>query len=336
MNQSRREFLGLGLGFACTQAFGGLVESMDGRRAPLSHCIVEPWNEGRLRVSSLTVDVGATKPFRAVHFSDTHINLSDIEEMYETERNYLAGTKRYARFPQAIPSFYATLDFAAREPDTLLLHTGDLIDFGTRACYDFVRHNIRGLDIHFAIGNHEYENADSSYNRDDPEKMLAKMSATGIGKDMLFSARAVNGVDFVAFDNARFGSGQVQPAVIAAVEREFEKGLPVVLMCHVPPYLSEEFLRSRLQEQIDYALQRNAPEDIAVYKDETKYSRAARWIVGKDEATQAFWNRVRERDNFKALLCGHCHWAWNEPFGKGRLYIAGGNYQGCVNEFRFT
>lgn len=331
----RREFLGLGFGFACTRALGGLVESMDGRKKPLSPCVVEPWNKGRLRVSSFTLEVGATAPFRAVHFSDTHINLSDIEEMYASDGNYKAGVCRYARFPQAIPSFYATLDFAAREPNTLLLHTGDLIDFGTRACYDFVRHNIRGLEILFAIGNHEYENADSSYNRNDPDGMLVKMAATGIGKDMLFSARVVNGVDFVAFDNARFGSGLVQPDVISAVEREFEKGLPVVLMCHVPPYLSNGFQESGLQGRIDYALQRNAPEDIPVYKDETKYSRAARWDVGKDETTRAFWDRVRERDNFKALLCGHRHWAWNEPFGKGRLYIAGANYEGAVNEFRF-
>ena len=333
---NRRDFLGLGFGFLCAPALGDATESMEGRMTPLSPTVVEPWNQGVLRVSSFSLKVGATAPFRAVHFSDTHVNLSDIEEMYATEKTYKAGVSRYARFPQAIPSFYATLDYAAKEPGTVLLHTGDLIDFGTRACYSFVRHNVCGLDLHYAVGNHEYENPDSSYNRDDPDGMLAKMAATGVGQNLRVSARTINGVDFVAFDNARFGRGVIDGDVIAAVEREFEKGLPVVLMCHVPPYLSRAFRESKLQGQIDYALQRGKPEDISAYKDERKYPRTATWIVGRDEATRAFWQRVRERDNFKAVLCGHCHWPWHEPFGKGGLYMAGGNYEGALNVFRFA
>ena len=329
MNQSRREFLGLGFGVLCASALGDAAIRLDGKMNPITTVVAEPWNDGLLNVRSYTLEVGATAPFRAIHFSDTHINLSDIEEMYRSPKNYSQGVMRYARFPQAIPSFYATLDFAAKEKGTLLLHSGDLIDFGTRASYAFLRHNLKGLDLHYAIGNHEYEKPDSSYNPD-VEYQLKKLAETGVSPNLLCSSRIVNGVNFVAFDNARFGKGIVLPEVRDAIRREFEKGLPVVLMCHQPPYLSTAFQDSKLQEQIDASLQRLRLDDIPAYQAR---SHAPRW--DGDEDTVAFWKGIRELDNFKAVLCGHCHWAWNEPFGKGRLYIAGANYEGAVNEFRF-
>ena len=336
MDTSRREFLaglgtfGLGCGFACGSGFGAVNTNMTGRIPPRQQYVVEPWNEGRLRISSHTVDVGATKPFRAVHFSDTHVNFSDIEEMYASEGNYRAGTGRYARFPQAVPSFYATLDFAAREPGTLLLHTGDLIDFGTRACYDFVRHNLKGLDLIYAVGNHEFERPDSSYNPD-PEAQMAALAATGVFGDLSCSSRVVNGVNFVAFDNARFGRGNVLPRVRESVRRELDRGLPVVLMCHIPPYVSKEFHVAHMQGEIDLALQRNAQRDVGAI---LARKRTASW--NGDEETVAFWKEIREHANFKALLCGHRHWPWSEPFGRGVCHLAGGNFQGCVNELRFV
>ena len=63
------------------------------------------------------------------------------------------------------------------------------------------------------------------------------------------------------------------------------------------------------------------------------HSRDARWCCDAD--TKSFWRRIIELENFKAVLCGHCHWPWDEPFGRGRLVMAGGNYEGCLNEIRF-
>lgn len=325
----RRTFLGLGVGLLGTCGFGSVVTNRIGRMPPRAQVVVQPWNEGRLRVSSFTVKVGATKPFRTVHFSDTHINLSDIEEMYASDNNYKAGSVRYARFPQAIPSFYATLDFAEKEAGTLLLHTGDLIDFGTRACYDFLRHNLMKVDLIYAIGNHEFERPDSSYDPD-PEVRVRALAAAGLVGNLGCLSRVVNGVNFVAFDNARFGRGIIAPHVRSAIAHEFEKGLPVVLACHIPPYTSKAFAESRLQGLVDFALQRDAQEDIEAYLSRP---RQEQWTG--DAETIAFWRTIADRENFKAVLCGHRHWAWHEAFGRGMCYIAGGNYEGCVNEFCF-
>lgn len=327
---NRREFLGFGLGLFGSHALGGIVTSMEGRMSPVSTAIVEPWNEGVLRRRTFSLAVGALAPFRAVHFSDTHVNLSDIEEMHRSAANYRAGVRRYARFPQAIPSFYATLDFAAAEPGTLLLHTGDLIDFGTRAAYGFVRHNVSKLDGVFAIGNHEYECADSSYDPDVAARRR-QFAEAGVSQNLERCSRIVNGVNFVAFDNAVRGRGGISPETRNFVLREFGRGLPVVLMCHVPPYLSKEFRESALQGKVDYALQQGLPQDVAVYM---AHSRNARWCC--DAETESFWRRIREQNSFKAVLCGHCHWPWDEPFGCGRLIMAGGNYEGCLNEIRFS
>lgn len=326
---NRRGFLGLGAGFLGLNAFG-VVTNMAGRIPPVASTVVQPWNKGVLRPSELKLDVGAAKPFRAVHFSDTHINFTDIEELYASPRNYAVGVRRYTRFPQAVPSFYATLDYAAARPGTLLIHTGDLIDFGTRASYSFLRHNFTGRDMLFAIGNHEYENPDASYDTD-PAYRRRRLSESGIAGNLECSSRVVNGVNFVSFDDAVAGKGVISPAVRAMIEREFEKNLPVVLMCHIPPYLSEKFLEDSVQGKVDHVLQMGLTENV---KKMLKRSRKPRWIGDAD--TVAFWRKIREAENFKALLCGHCHWHWDEPFGRGRLCMAGGNYEGCLNDITFV
>ena len=99
-NMDRRTFLGLGFGLLGNCGFGSVVTNMVGRMPPRTQVVVQPWNEGRLRVASFTVKVGAAKPFRTVHFSDTHINLSDIEEMYASDDNYKAGSAAMRAFPR--------------------------------------------------------------------------------------------------------------------------------------------------------------------------------------------------------------------------------------------
>jgi len=331
---SRREFLGLGFGFACSCAVGDVCTNMVGRMAPRSQTIVEPWNGGRLRVSSFTVNVGATKPFRAVHFSDTHINLSDIEEMYASERNYVAGTKRYARFPQAIPSFYATLDFAAKEPDTLLLHTGDLIDFGTQACYDFVRHNLKGRNVHYAIGNHEFELPDSSYAPDSGAQVRA-LAATGAFGDLSCCSRVVNGVNFVAFDNACNGKGVVRPSVREAVCREFAKGLPVVLMCHVPFYTPKHYEHNLKSTNGVCAYLTGIPDElIDTWAGRDDWSEDERWRDRRvqqrpDGVTKDFISYLKAQPLLKAVLTGHCHGYWEERFSPTAVqYTCSATYKG--------
>ena len=325
---NRRDFLGLGAGFLSLPALGVSMD-MTGRMEPVSPVVVQPWNKGVLRPTMLKLEVGATRPFRAVHISDTHINFTDIEELYVNRRNFEAGSRRYARFPQAIPSLYASFDYAAAKPGTLLLHTGDLIDFGTRAAYSFLRHNFSGRDMIYAIGNHEYENADTTYDSD-PAGKRRHLSESGISGNLECASRIVNGVNFVSFNSAEYGKGIVSPRVREAVKREFDKGLPVVLMCHIPPFLSEAFRESAVQGKVDLALQRGAPD---AAKNHLAASRAAKWTGDAD--TAEFWRRIRDMDNFKAVLCGHCHWAWNEPFGRGRLCMAGGNFEGCLNDITF-
>ena len=326
---NRRDFLGLGAGFLSLPALGVSMD-MTGRMAPVSPVVVQPWNKGVLRPTVLKLEVGATRPFRAVHISDTHINFTDIEELYVNRRNFEAGSRRYARFPQAIPSLYASFDYAAAKPGTLLLHTGDLIDFGTRAAYSFLRHNFSGRDMIYAIGNHEYENADATYDSD-PAGKRRRLSESGISGNLECSSRIVNGVNFVSFNSAEYGKGIVSPKVREAVKREFDKGLPVVLMCHIPPFLSETFRESAVQGKVDLALQRGAPD---AAKNHLAASRAAKWTGDAD--TAEFWRRIRDMDNFKAVLCGHCHWPWEEQFGRGHIFMAGGNYEGCLNDILFS
>ena len=134
---NRREFLGLGVGAFAANAFAELRVFETG---------IE--NESVLKVEPLEIDLGLGKAFKAFHFSDTHLNFFDAVDFSAAERPKKDHFhRRWVRFPQAVQSFYASLDYAKRR-NLPLLHTGDLVDFTTDGNDRFLGHNLNGLDLH--------------------------------------------------------------------------------------------------------------------------------------------------------------------------------------------
>ena len=99
---TRREFLGLGAGAFAAEAFAGLRVFETGIA-----------DESVLKVVPLEIDLGIGKAFKAFHFSDTHINFFDAVDFSSVERPRKDRFhQRWVRFPQAVQSFYASLDYA--------------------------------------------------------------------------------------------------------------------------------------------------------------------------------------------------------------------------------
>lgn len=321
---NRREFL---LGGAAAAVCGGCATTQPSCDVTLAGMPAMP--SGRrevLDVRTYRVEVGATKPFRVLHFSDTHLNFMDVSETLANEAYYRHAYRRWKRFPQAANSFHATLDRIDETHPDLVVHTGDLIDFSTAANLRFLRRNrLSGGSILCAIGNHEYENPDGNYS---PDKASCRDRVAAFASNGLtLSSRTVNGVVFVAFDNALHNvSAELSRKILA----EFDRGLPVVLCCHIAPWYSEAFRVRKLRKNIEISLfSGGKPEDWEDVPPPPNIWEAF------DEATRDFWLQVKERANFKAVLCGHAHLAYDEPFGCGHMYLAGGNYEGCLNEYSF-
>ncbi len=149
MTVNRRSFLLAAAAFGSVRAFGGGLK-------------VSPIREGGvdevLKITPVEIKVGASAPFKALHFSDTHLNFWDVQDFFGNPQKEEHFGQRWVRFPQALNSLYATIDYAASR-NMMLLHTGDLMDWNTRANRNVVRRNLAGRDFFYALGNHEYHSS---------------------------------------------------------------------------------------------------------------------------------------------------------------------------------
>jgi len=283
--------------------------------------------ESVLKLTPLELDVGATAPFKALHVSDTHLNFWDVADFYgnpERERHF---GRRWVRFPQAMTSFCATLDYAAQK-SLPILHTGDLLDWNTAGNISVLRRVLKGSDFYYALGNHEYHTSDGREPALSPERARARVR-TVIGNDLTVASRVMNGVNFVAFDN---GERNLRAETITGLRREFEKGLPVVLMCHIPQKYPEHIrvLGAETKRRI-LAGEGGTPEAIAAVKPSDKD------IWGTyDEKTDAFYRWLEQQKQLKAILCGHTHTEERGAFSESAdMIVAGGNYEGLGYEITF-
>jgi hypothetical protein len=281
-----------------------------------------------LDITRIDLPVGATRPFGALHLSDTHLNFWDVGDFCGNASKEAHCARRWVRFPQALQSFYASMDYAA-ERGLLMFHTGDLLDWNTRANRSVLARAVKGVDIHYAIGNHEYHSSESSRMPGMTHPEARKSLERIFGTALTVSSRTVNGVNFVAYDN---GETNLREETVAGIKAEFAKGLPVVLMCHIPPVYTKKFLDNSVVSRRNILLGQGEPESkIAALPYpkavETRY----------DGRTRAFYDWLRGQRQLKAILCGHTHIQERDRFSDtADMIVAGGNYEGCCCEIRFT
>ena len=309
--------MGLGAGAVAAQALGELRVFDTG--IP---------NEEVLKVEKIEIDLGLGKAFKALHFSDTHLNFFDAVDFSAAVPEKKAHFhKRWVRFPQAVQSFYATLDYAKRN-GLALLHTGDLVDCVTDGNERFLEHNVRGLGWHYAIGNHEYQDRAPEHYSADEAGMRRRVGRYFPDNDLTVSSRIIGGANFVALDNAR---ANVREETAARGKAEFEKPYPVVMMCHIPPFYTAKFLDNGVEAKKAILRGQGVPES------ELKGIRRGKNVWNSyDQKTRDFWTWVQTKPQLKAILCGHTHCAEIDGFSEtAQMYVAGGNYEGRAYEIVF-
>ena len=140
----RRTFLGAGGAFALSlgglstlgadaQSGSGLSERttamLDPRRA------LKP-----LAVNRVTVKVGAAKSFKVMHVSDTHFTFCDVRDDARKQKLAASRIKGMRRGEHYLDEAFRL----AADEGAVLMHTGDLIDFTSKANYDAVVEHFAG------------------------------------------------------------------------------------------------------------------------------------------------------------------------------------------------
>lgn len=342
---NRRGFLAVGAGALVAPTLAAISDAKNPIERSKRIKVKEPLEDNLineyLQPKAMSLSVGAKKPFSALHFSDTHVSMADAADilsgkaeelrLYEV-RNH--GVFEHGGFPFALPSLAATIAYAKRKKIPLL-NTGDLFDFRSEANIACIAHSFKGVDVFSSLGNHEGHGLHSKgLNPQTPsaEEALRARYEKAIGNPLVVASRIINGVNFVAFDNCEM-SRFIRDKMVDRIQAELEKGLPTVLMCHMPPFskeLHEAVMEIHRVRKASYFPKENNLTSYYMMGEDYLKSKAPK-------AFRRLFEYLAGRDNLKAILCGHLHFEWQGTFaGKVPVVVAGRNFNGECYEIAFS
>lgn len=243
------------------------------------------------------LQIGAEKPFRFLHMSDTHFVLADQRDderkikLAEARNQWYSGAAKVAE----------EVEKYARENHLLITHTGDFIDFVSEANLDRLKKFTNENDVFFAAGNHEFSLyvgeafEDAEYRN----KSLKKVQAC-IKNNMRFDSRKINGVNLIAIDNGYYLFEEEQ---LNALKREAEYGLPILLFMHTPIYDKELYRIAGENDCLDEAAYMVAtPEELMKGYSEYRYRQQK-----ADKITLETVDYIKNQPLIRAIFCGHIH-----------------------------
>ncbi|MCQ2120185.1 MAG: metallophosphoesterase [Bacteroidales bacterium] len=290
---------------------------------------VQPY--GDLKIKEITIDAGARKPFRVLHVSDSHLSCADARD---DARKITLAASRSAGWPDAQRNWLEATRFA-RDNNLLLVHTGDLSDFVSEANLDIAAKSFLITDSFCSCGNHEF----SRYVGEAKEDLAYKMEnfdkvQAAFPNGLKVSSRIVNGVNLVAMDDVYYNVTEEEHDL---VRKEFEKGLPVILLCHVPFYTPDlcAYSLERMKGYCAYVT--GAPLEItSTFQNDPSLPEDLQWknraVQQKaDRETLAFISWLKGQTLLKGILCGHLHYYYEGPFSPAaNQYVCGAGYNGEV------
>lgn len=278
-----------------------------------------------LNVTRHTVSVGANHPFSVLHVSDTHLAFCDGRD---NERKIKLAASRFGEMARAEHYLDEALRLAERE-HLMFVHTGDLIDFTSQANFDMVRGHLVGVDSLVCAGNHEFSQYVGEAKEDAAYKAASYAEVQKhYPNNLTFFSCEIHGVNFIAVDNVYYDFTEVQ---LALLEKEIAKGLPIVVLCHVPLY-SEALHARLLAAQGGKCAYMCGTPDALLGSDPVRVEQQRANAV-----TKAFVERLRKEPLVKAILCGHVHCPESDRFSPTAMtYVAGANYLGDVSRIDFV
>ena len=305
---SRRDFLKGAL------AAGGIVATS---RLPLH----ARGNYEQLSLAYAHIAAGAEKPFSVLHLSDTHLTFANPDEpegvqKYRRIRTELFGGRQYESLKDSIRWAKINADY--------LIHTGDLMDFVSEGNLLAVQEAFgpEAGNLFGSIGNHEYWCPAEP--RPSHEECFARCSKA-YPYNLKFGSQVVNGVNFVSIDDAHYDVTQEQ---MDAFAKEVKKGLPIVLLMHVP-FPTPRIVAATLKYWKWNSKFRNTAADMQDFgaKKAAKFGKRG----------QEFIRYLKGERLLKGILAGHQHITVEERFSPTAVqYLVGGNFMFVARELLFV
>ena len=320
MNLNRRNFIGGAGAVVATSAlpaFGKDDPSLFPKRG-----VVE-----RMAVAYQHIHIGLPQPFSVLHISDTHLTA-----VYDDEPEYLVtfAKKRSKTFGgRQEEALRDSLAWAKMNVD-YVIHTGDIIDFQTRANLDIVKKVFgEGNALAACLGNHEFQRRIPGEKIDESSiaglrqygALSMKLLADTFPFDISLQSTVVNGVNFVTLNEV---VGFVTEKHVQRFHAEVEKGLPIVLCMHCPFFTAELARASCKYWQFNRKFRQDNAGPMNSYQT-------------NDPVTRDFIAYLKSEPLLKGILTGHMHLTASDRFSPTAMqYIVGGNFMFHGEEILFT
>lgn len=242
--------------------------------------------------------IGATAPFTFYHMSDTHLTLADDRE---NERKLRLAEHRAKDFPDSLNCVREAAEIANADNNSLIVHTGDLIDFVSEANLEAAGKFVSETNCLMIAGNHEFSQyvgeavEDENYRNQSLDKVQAAFL-----NNIRFAAREMNGINFVCIDNSYnlFEAWQLE-----SLKKEVQKGMPILLFMHTPLYNEElyEYGTKYHNTVVGYLI--GVPEEKLKQYPPDRYEQQK-----GDAVTLETFAYIKQEPLIKAIFSGHVHY----------------------------
>ena len=263
------------------------------------------------------IEIGLDKPVKLLHVTDTH--LCDLDERDDDRKKWVLrndsveGNKQY---------FREAIDYCNDHCD-MLVHGGDMYSLVSPRSIEVVREHLDLCKNYIVVaGNHEF----SQYGGESWEGIAYKMTQYQtvrhrLGEDLLFASKVVGGVNVVAIDDGYY---RVEDWQIWRLQREVKKGLPIVLLMHVPLYDEDLY-----QKSLAFWGKNNGAALIGCDENHLMvYSEYRAYQQRPTPSTMRFIDYVNSEPLIKCVLTGHIHFNHECTLPGGAVQLVTGNTYG--------
>lgn len=248
-----------------------------------------------MRILNNEIHIGIKEPFCVLHASDTHLTFADDRDC---DRKIALANSRRNVFSEAQQNL-CEIKKRAEELNCTVIYTGDLIDFVSELNLCKAKEFTDSVDCFMSAGNHEFSlfvgeaKEDAAYR----SQSLSKVQSV-FKNNIRCSSREINGVMFVAIDNSYYLMEEEQ---INFLKNECNKGLPVILCCHIPLYVKELY-DAVVEDDSEPAHVMAVPEELMKNYSQHRYEQQL-----ADKITNEAYDFIVNSTAIKAVLAGHLH-----------------------------
>lgn len=285
----------------------------------------------RLVLNYVHIKIGLPKPFSVLHISDTHLSEAYPDEPKAKLEQRMDRMRCFGgRQEEALRDSIAW----AKDNADYIVHTGDLIDWQSRANFDLVKKYF-GPNMCGSMGNHEFSptmwRSEVKETHDEKFKDLSrKVLSEAYPFDISFQSTIVNGVNFITLDDVY---GYVTAGQVERFRAEVKRGLPIVLCMHVP-FISDEIAIASNKFWMGGRWDRKSMKFTSAAIPEISGDRK---VQQEDPVMRDFIAYLKKEPLLKGILAGHLHFSMQDDFSAtAKQYVVGGNFMFHGQEILFS